>query len=57
MLILKEFGKIRLISKSKLIELTKNLETPFFLLDESILERKILEFKSLFARSKFNYKL
>ena len=57
MLILKENGKIRLISKSKLIEITKRFDTPFFLIDSSVLEKKITEFKCLFSRSKFNYKL
>ena len=57
MLVLNENGEIGLISKSKLIKLTKNFETPFFLLDIDTVNQKVLEFKKLFLLSKFNYKL
>ena len=54
---LKEYGVIKYLKKQNLIEFTKSFETPFFLLNKSLVKKKVYEFYSIFKESTTNYDL
>lgn len=52
-----EFGLMKLSRQKEIINLTKNIETPFFLLDINVLRNKIEVFKKIFKKSEINFNI
>ena len=57
MLELGGFGQMNLSRKTKLINLTRDLETPFFLIDINQIRKKIITFNNIFKDQEINYNL